>query len=148
MPQNPPAGMPRITPYLYYSDVARALEWLTAAFGFEERLRLPGEDGTGVGHAEMAFADGVLMLGPASADRGAASAQSLLGVPSSLYVYVDDVDAHCERARRAGAKIAMEPVDMFWGDRMYAAVDFDGQHWTFAEHVRDVPPEELQAAQG
>ena len=45
MVANPPANMPRITPYLFYEDVASALEWLGRAFGFRERMRLPGPDG-------------------------------------------------------------------------------------------------------
>lgn len=52
MPANPPENMPRITPYLYYRDVAEALEWLARAFGFQERMRMPGPEG-GILHAEM-----------------------------------------------------------------------------------------------
>ena len=62
MPVNPPPNMPRITPYLYYEDVASALAWLSRAFGFRERMRMPGPDGK-IMHAEMEFADGVLMMG-------------------------------------------------------------------------------------
>ena len=62
MPANPPENMPRIASYLYYKDVAGALEWLARAFGFQERMRMPGSDG-GVMHAEMEYADGVIMLG-------------------------------------------------------------------------------------
>ena len=54
--------MPRITPYLLYEDVAAALDWLTKAFGFRERMRMPGPDGA-VTHAEMELAGGVIMLG-------------------------------------------------------------------------------------
>ena len=62
MPANPPPNMPRITPYLYYEDVASALAWLARTFGFRERMRMPGPDGK-IMHAEMEFADGVLMMG-------------------------------------------------------------------------------------
>ena len=55
-PANPPENMTRITPYLYYEDVGRALEWLARAFGFRERMRMPGPDG-GIAHAEMELAD-------------------------------------------------------------------------------------------
>lgn len=141
MPKNPPENMPRISPYLYYEDVANALAFLSSAFGFEERLRMPGPDG-GILHAEMELADGVIMLGGPGADYR--SPQRLGGVTQSLYVYVDDVDDHFERARAAKAKILEKPEDQFYGDRRYAAEDPEGHHWFFAQHVRDVAPEDMK----
>jgi len=57
---------------------------------------------------------------------------------ASVYMYVTDADAHCKRARGAGAEILAEPTDTFWGDRIYCAVDPEGQFWCFATHTRDV----------
>jgi PhnB protein len=140
MPANPPENMPRITPYLHYEDVARALAWLTQAFGFRERLRMPGPDGV-IGHAEMEFEDGVIMLGfPGAGYRNPAR---LGAATHSIYIYVDDVDKHFERARRAGATILAEPEDQFYGDRRYGAVDPEGQ-LVLAQHVRDVAPEDMK----
>jgi uncharacterized glyoxalase superfamily protein PhnB len=62
-----------------------------------------------------------------------------------LYVYVDDVDKHFEHARDAGATIIAEPEDQFYGDRRYGAEDLEGHHWYFAQHVRDVPAEDITA---
>jgi uncharacterized glyoxalase superfamily protein PhnB len=59
-----------------------------------------------------------------------------------------DIDAHCERARAAGARIVVEPADQFYGDRVYRCVDAEGHHWTFAMHVRDVTRAEAEAAIG
>jgi PhnB protein len=102
MPKNPPDNMPRITAMIYYEDVAGALDWLTRAFGFRERLRMPGPDGS-IMHAEMELADGVIMLGrPEETYR---NPNRLGGVTQSLYVYVDDVDDHFQRARESGATI-------------------------------------------
>jgi PhnB protein len=140
MPANPPENMPRITPYLLYQDVAAALGWLSQAFGFRERMRLPGPDGT-VSHAEVELEDGVVMLGCPSPDYR--NPKRLGGVTQSIYVYVDDVDKHFERARRAGAVILAEPEDQFYGDRRYGAEDPEGHHWYFAQHVRDVAPEDM-----
>ena len=142
MATNPPPDMPRITPYLYYEDVAAALAWLARAFGFRERLRLPGPDG-GIAHAEMQLADGVVMMGrPGPEYRN----PKRLGQPTqNLYVYVDDVEAHFRRAREAGARILEPPADQFYGDRRYAAEDPEGHQWFFAQHVRDVSPEEMKA---
>ena len=140
MPANPPENMPRITPYLLYEDVAKALGWLSQAFGFRERMRLPGPDGT-VSHAEIELEDGVVMLGCLGADYR--NPNRLGGVTQSIYVYVDDVDKHFERAKRAGAVILAEPADQFYGDRRYGAEDPEGHHWYFAQHVRDVAPEDM-----
>lgn len=143
MGTNLPEGMPAILPYLHYEDVGAALEWLAKTFGFEAVMSLPGSDGS-ILHAEVALGGALVMLGPPNAEQGTASPRALAGVNQSLYVYVEDVDAHCRRAREAGAQIVKDPVDMFWGDRVYAARDCEGHHWTFAQHVRDVPPDEMR----
>ena len=140
-----PEGMPSILPYLHYDDVGSALEWLSKAFGFTVNVSMPGSDGA-IQHAEMRLGAGLVMMGPPSADQGTASPRGLPAVNQSLYVYVEDVDRHFQRARAAGARIITEPVDMFWGDRMYSARDPEGHHWTFAQHLRDVPPAELHPA--
>ena len=143
MPSNPPENTPRITPYLFYEDVAAAISWLTTAFGFNESFRLPGPDGK-IAHAEMRLANGLIMMGcPGPAYQ---NPKRLGHVTQNLYVYVDNVDAHFERARKARAQILEEPMDQFYGDRRYAAVDPEGHHWYFAEHVRDVSAEEMNAA--
>ncbi len=143
MPTNPPENTPRITPYLLYEDVAGALGWLTTAFGFRESMRLPGPDGK-IAHAEMRMADGLIMMGcPGSEYR---NPKRVGQVTQHLYVYVDDVDAHFERTRRAGAKIVEEPKDQFYGDRRYGAEDPEGHCWFFAQHVRDVSATQMQAS--
>ena len=141
MPKNPPADMSRITPYIYYEDVAAALDWLTDAFGFGERMRMPGLDGT-VAHAEMEFEDGVIMLGNPSLEYQ--NPKRTGHVNQIVYVYVDDVDEHFKQAKAAGATIVAEPEDQFYGDRRYAAKDLEGHEWNFATHVRDVPIDELK----
>jgi len=141
MPQNPPADMPRIAPYLYYEDVAGALDWLGRAFAFRERTRMPGPDGS-ILHAEMQLADGVVMMGRPGPDYR--NPKRLGQVTQSLYVYVDDVDKHYLQAKTAGARILEEPTDQFYGDRRYGAEDPEGHHWYFAQRVRDVAPEETK----
>ena len=82
-------------PYLLYEDVASMLDWLTRAFGFTEKLRFAGEDGT-VNHAEMEVAGGSIMLGDPGDDYR--SPKNGGGWPAQIQVYVDDL----ERALRAG----------------------------------------------
>ncbi len=141
MPKNPPDDTPRISPYLLYEDVDAALAWLDRAFGFRERMRMPGPDGR-VSHAEMTLGDGVVMLGCPGADYQ--NPKKLGHVTHNLYVYVDDVDEHHRQAVEAGATILEEPADQFYGDRRYGAVDPEGHHWYFAQRVRDVAPEDMK----
>jgi len=142
MVQNPPAYFPRVTPYLLYEDVPAALDWLWRAFGFTERLRFTGADGT-VNHAEMQLGDGVIMMGdPGDSYR---NPRALGAVTVQIHVYVEDVEAHFERARAAGAEIRRELADEEYGDRRYDAYDLEGHLWSFAQHVKDVRPEDWGA---
>ncbi len=130
-----------ITPYLHYEDVGAALEWLGRAFGFRERLRFADPAGT-VTHAEMEVegGGGEIMLGDPGPDYE--SPKRVGRATQLVHVYVDDVDGHCARAREAGATIVREPEDQPYGDRRYDAEDLEGHLWSFAQHIRDVPPEE------
>jgi uncharacterized glyoxalase superfamily protein PhnB len=139
--KNPPEGTPRILPMLSYADAPAAIEFLCGAFGFELRYRLDMPDGR-VGHAELGLAGGMIALASEFEGFGQ-SPLKLGGHNSSLCCYVDDVDAHHVRAREAGATIAAEPADQFYGDRTYRAIDPEGHQWIFSTHVRDVPPEEM-----
>jgi uncharacterized glyoxalase superfamily protein PhnB len=130
--QSPPPGYHRVSPYLLYEDAARAVEYLTRAFGFEERRSHTGAAGRA--HTELLVGgDGLVMLGQAW--KGFSSPRTLGVHPSSLtHVYVDDVDGLHERARRAGADVTeleMSPA----GDRRFTATDPEGQVWVFAQRV-------------
>jgi uncharacterized glyoxalase superfamily protein PhnB len=140
------AGLPpntqRIVPYLSYKKGKSAIDFLAKAFGFEVRGVLPGP-GESVMHAELALGDAVVYLGTPD---GYEPKRALQDRHASVLVYVDDVDAHCARAREAGARITSEPADMFYGDRVYNATDLEGQQWFFHTHVREVSFEEMNAA--
>jgi PhnB protein len=131
-----------VTPYLLYEDVAEALDWLARAFGFEEVLRFEAPDGS-VNHAEMRVGGGSIMLGDPG--REYRNPKRLGGSTAQVHVYVEDVDAHYERAKAAGAEIRMEPTDEGYGDRRYDAYDPEGQLWSFATQIREVRAEEWGA---
>ncbi len=128
----------KLLPFLFYEDPAGAIAWLSNAFGFTERFRLSMPNGL-VAHAELELGDGVVMI----ANVGRRNLDRPKTVRSSVYVFVDDVDAHHQRARAAGAEIVEEPADQPFGDRIYLAKDLEGHEWYFAQHVRDVSVEEL-----
>lgn len=132
-----------VTPYLLYEDCEAALEFLSKAFGFEERLRYTGEGGY-INHAEMAVGDGRIYMGdPGDQYRNPKKlGQETVGI----YVEVDeDVDALCERARAAGAEITEEPTDQEYGHRRFTAEDLEGHVWYFAKVTAAVAPEEWGA---
>jgi uncharacterized glyoxalase superfamily protein PhnB len=134
--------MQTITPYLLYEDVDAALSFLSKAFGFKEVLRYTGEAGY-VNHAEMQIGDGKIYLGdPGDQYR---NPKKLGNETVGMYVLVDDVDGHFERAKKAGAEIREEPTDQEYGERRYTAYDPEGHCWYFAQPTREVAPEEWGA---
>lgn len=142
---------PTFTADVTYQDPKAALAWLTEAFGFEVSMAIEGPDGDPMScHYEMSLAGrGRLMIGGQWADFTRSPAA--VGGVNTAQVHVNlqsDIDAHCERARAAGAVIAMEPADQFYGDRVYRALDPEGHAWTFSQHVRDVSRAEAEAAIG
>jgi PhnB protein len=134
--------MQTVTPYLLYEDVAAAIDWLSRAFGFEERLHFADDDGT-VTHAEVALGDGVVYLGHPGAEY---RSPKRVGTSSHLvHVYVKDVDAHHARAVEAGVPVLGELEDTPYGDRRYDAEDLEGQRWSFAQRMKAVAPEDWGA---
>ena len=145
---RPHPNWPRISCSLFYEDAARAIDWICEAFGFEIRLKVEGEGGR-IEHSELVYGEGVIMVGSAGGEREGMD-RSKLKSPISidgantmgLCVYVDDVDAHCERARAAGADIMREPKTDDYGDdygahRSYGALDFEGHRWWFMNVARE-----------
>ncbi len=123
-----------VVPVLIYPDVRDAVAWLEGAFGFSERLRI------GERHrSQMNAAGGAVIIGDVRGDREPPRAGK---VTHSVMVRVEDVDAHCERARAFGARILMEPTDFEYGERQYTAADPAGHQWTFSETRADVHPDE------
>jgi uncharacterized glyoxalase superfamily protein PhnB len=128
-----PGDYPTVTPYLYYEDAGAAMDWLVKAFGFEERMRMENDQGR-VGHGELVVGNALVMVGePGSGyeNPNKRGGRATAGVN----VYVDDVDAHYERAKAAGAKINEEPSNQDFGDRRYIAEDPEGHDWFFSQQL-------------
>jgi uncharacterized glyoxalase superfamily protein PhnB len=124
---------PRIYPCLRYEDAPAAIAWLCRAFGFEELLVVPGPDGT-VAHAELRYGPCVVMLGSAKADAYGRSPAALGGVTGSVYIGLDEPDAHCARAKAAGADVFRPPEDTDYGSREYSCRDPEGHVWSFGTY--------------
>jgi uncharacterized glyoxalase superfamily protein PhnB len=133
---------------LSYRDPRTAIGWLEAAFGFEPVMIILDADGN-VAHSEMAFGTGRIMVGSEWSERHKSPA-SIGGLNTqSIHVQLaDGIDAHCARARAAGATILQEPDDQFYGDRTYRAADPEGHIWTFGQTVKVLTREEWDKAGG
>ena len=140
-----PDGMHTVTPHLVCNGAADAITFYKQAFGAVELGRLPGPQGK-LMHAMLRIGDSAVMLMDEFPDYGSFGPKSLKGSPVTIHLYVEDVDATVKRAVAAGAKITMPVDDMFWGDRYGKIEDPFGHHWSVATHIRDVSPEEMQAA--
>lgn len=141
----PPPGWPRLSSALFYEDPAAAITFLERAFGFDTRLRIDAPDG-GVVHSELTYGDAVVMVsglvGEGGVDATRAAPAQLGGRNTqSLFLYVDDVEAHHARAVAAGAVVRTAPADSdygeeYWADRGYEAVDPEGHRWWFSQRLR------------
>jgi uncharacterized glyoxalase superfamily protein PhnB len=146
----PPVGWPRLSSSIFYADASSMIDWLCGAFGFEVRLRIEGEHGR-IEHSELAFGDAVVMVGDERTGplmkwgTPFVSPKTAGGNTQCIMLFVDDVDAHCEHARKHGAKIVDEPSlhdygEEYWADRSYGAVDPEGHLWWFTQRIRDPKP--------
>ena len=129
--------MQTIFPILRYDDARGAMRSLCATFGFVELFSVP-ESGQIVRHAQLRLGTNVIMLGSARPGERMTSPQALGAATQALYVYVDDLDGHFERARSAGAEITSPPKDTDFGAREYHARDLEGHLWTFGTYLPDV----------
>lgn len=139
MSDAPQPTLPTLIPALAVRDVKESLAWFER-LGFQTTVALPGPDGQIV-HAMVARGDAQIMFGPAQGtDIG--------GKGVVLYVNLSDisVDDYYQQARQAGAQIAQEPTDQFWGDRTFDVTHPDGYVFTFSQTVRQVSPEEMMEA--
>lgn len=140
-----PDGMHTVTPHLVCAGAADAIEFYKKAFNAVDLGRVPGPGGKLL-HAHIRIGDSAVLLVDEFPDWHSFGPKFLKGSPVTIHLYVRDVDAFFKQAVAAGAKITMPVEDTFWGDRYGKLEDPFGHHWSVATHVRDVKPEELQAA--
>jgi uncharacterized glyoxalase superfamily protein PhnB len=143
-----PFGRPAFTSALYYKDPMAALAWLEKAFGFERVMLITDKDGN-LAHSEMRFGGGLIMVGSEWTDYVASPASAGGRNTQSIHVHLEDgIDAHCERAKAAGAVIVRELENQFYGDRTYSARDVEGHVWSFGQNLQNVSREDAEKASG
>jgi uncharacterized protein YceH (UPF0502 family) len=130
-PVEPPPGHAQtVTPYLLYEDAEAAIAWLARAFGFREVDRSTGAAGGLHAELEVDRRGGRVYVGQ---PPGAYEGPARTGRTALVFVLVDDVEAHHQRAFAAGAAIVEELTDTPFGQRRYGCTDPQGHEWFFAQ---------------
>ena len=130
-----PDNAPQVLLSLCYVDARAAVEFLVNVFGFTEITAVRDDEGK-VWHADLSAGDGLVMIGPGMADFGPAPITDPMASASArTFVYVDDVEEHCSRARKAGARIICEPTAQ-GPNLVYCAADCIGHQRLFGTPIR------------
>jgi uncharacterized glyoxalase superfamily protein PhnB len=145
-PNPVPPGFHTVTPHLVVRDAPKAIDFYRRAFGAEEAYRIASPDGSAVLHAELRLGDSVIMLADENPAMGSVSPLATGSTSVTISLYVADTDALFARATGAGAKPALPPTDMFWGDRYAQVIDPFGHRWAIATHQKDLTPDEIRKA--
>jgi uncharacterized glyoxalase superfamily protein PhnB len=128
--------------HVFYEDVGAAIEWLTKVFQFEEYYRYgPPEQPQG---GQISLGKACIQL--ATVRTGRAVPNSVGVMTQMTTVFLDDVSAHYQHSKSAGAKITEELNETMYGERQYCAVDLAGHQWLFSQHIRDADPAEWGAS--
>jgi len=137
-----------LTSAVSYQDPKAALAWLEEAFGFEPSMVILAADGS-LMHSQMRFGESLIMIGNEwSAQHKSPKSIGGLNTQTVHVQLAEDLDEHCERARRAGGVILAEPETQFYGDRTYRCIDPEGHIWTFGQTVEEVSSETWDKAFG
>lgn len=138
-------GMHTITPHIVVSDAADAADWYKQVLGAEERSRIELPGGR-LMQVELWFGDSAVMLADEFPELDVLSPLSVGGTATVLHLYTNDVDALWKRAVDAGAEVRQPLQDVFWGERYGQITDPYGHRWGLAQHLRDVPRQEIADA--
>ncbi len=131
-----------------YRDPKAAIAFLEKAFGFELTFLIENEDGS-LAHSQMSYGGSTIMIGNEWSENHASPASLGGKTTQTVHIYVEgDVDAHCERAKAAGAEILMAPETQFYGSRTYRCRDPELHIWTVSADVETVSFAEMEKRSG
>jgi uncharacterized glyoxalase superfamily protein PhnB len=145
-------GWAPVYPHIHYREPAEAIAWLTRVFGFRERVRMTGPDGTFITSKLETPGGGLVMVAGSSPEFTEWIQERVPGfreqqdrpwpnLSHTTTVMVSDVDRHHEHAKAEGATMLMSPMDQPWGLRSYATIDLEGHQWEFSEELQLLDPE-------
>ena len=127
-----------LIPNLHYRDAAKAIEWLCRAFGFQQKMVVPGEDGKII-HAQLTFGEnGMVMLSSildTKFNQFSIQPDEIQGKETqTVYVVVPDVKSHYAQATSVGTEILLELTEKDYGGADYTCRDLEGHIWTFGTY--------------
>jgi PhnB protein len=134
-----------ITAHIVVQGAESAAAFYRDAFGAEEIERIPTPDGR-LMSVQLRIGESLLHLADEFPEMGVLAPPSIGGTPVVLALAVTDADAVFAQALAAGAEVRQPLQDMFWGDRHGQLDDPFGHRWNVAQHLRDVPHDEVVAA--
>jgi PhnB protein len=135
----------KIDAHIVVRHAARAADWYARALGAEERSRIPLPGGK-LMSVELAFGESTVMVADEFPEAGILSPLSIGGTATVLNITTDDVDSLWQRALDAGAEVLHPLEDAFWGERHGQITDPFGHRWGLAQHIRDLPHDEVVSA--
>jgi PhnB protein len=134
-----------VVPYLSVSDAKRAVAFYSDVFETEPAVLLNMPDGR-IMHCEFRVGGVRFFLSEELPEHGGTpSPVSLGGTSVAIHLYVDDCDVMVGKMAAGGARILMDPADMFWGERFARVRDPFGHEWGIATLLQDMPPAEIEA---
>ena len=137
---------PEVVPYLSVTDAKEAVAFYARVFGTEPVLLLNMPDGR-VMHCEFRIGGARFFVSEELREHGGTPSPTSLGATTvAIHLYVDDCDAMVAQMKNNGATVAMEPTDMFWGERFARVRDPFGHEWGITTHLRDMTLTEIQTA--
>jgi PhnB protein len=134
-----------INPHIVVQGAERAAVFYAEAFGASEVSRIPTPDGRlmsvvlRVGETQLHVADEF-------PEMGVLAPPTIGGTAVVLGLDVDDAEAVFAQAVAAGATVRQPVAEMFWGDKHGQVEDPFGHRWNVAQHLHDVPQEDVVAA--
>jgi uncharacterized glyoxalase superfamily protein PhnB len=134
-----------LTAHTVVSDATEASAWYQRAFGASERARLTLPDGK-VLTVVLRIGDSEIHVASEFPAAGILAPPSIGGTATVLQLQTDDADELWRRALAAGGKVLHDLVEQFWGERHGQLEDPFGHRWNIAQHVRDLSPDEIEAA--
>jgi len=130
------AGAP-VVPVIRYRNLQAAIDWLSAAFGFE-RHRITTDSAGVIVFAQLTLGGAMVMLSPvreSAFDRLLKQPDEIGGAETQVcYFFIADAHAHCAGARAAGAEIIFDIEDRAKGGRSYSCRDPEGHLWNFGTY--------------
>lgn len=136
-----PEGYSTLNPYITVKDVPALIDFLKRAFGGIIKEQIEQPDGQ-IEHAEVQVGNSLLIIGPTKVDALIRGHEKNL--PATFYVFVPDVDSAYGRAMACGAHAWALPSETFYGDRLAAVTDTNGNAWWIATRKETLDSEQLQ----